>query len=277
MDPLSHQPRRSKASVSVVIPCFRCAQTVGRAVDSLRAQTALPAEIVFVDDMSGDDTGSVLARLVSELQGSVRAKLITLERNAGAATARNAGWSAAREKYVAFLDADATWHPRKVELQYRFMEANPEVAVSGHLHRVTRGAVGTIGVPEELAAVRVAFGDLLWKNRFVTSSAMLRRNLAHRFVDGQRHMEDHRLWLEIAHAGERVVRIEAPLAAHHKPDFGADGLSADLVAMERAELGNYRALFSAGAIGVGTLGVLHLWSIAKFIRRLVIVALRRTE
>ena len=46
--------------VSVVIPCYRCAQTLGRAVASVAAQTSLPMELILIDDASADETRSVL-------------------------------------------------------------------------------------------------------------------------------------------------------------------------------------------------------------------------
>ena len=71
--------------------------------------------------------------------------------------------------------------------------------------------------------------------------------VAMRFRAAQRHMEDHLLWIQMAHAGYRMVMIELPLATLHKPAFGAGGQSAQLLAMERAELGNYRRLRSEAA------------------------------
>jgi glycosyltransferase involved in cell wall biosynthesis len=239
----------------------------------VRRQTLLPDEVIFVDDASGDGTADLLRRLVTDLQRSMRAKLITLQSNQGAAGARNAGWDAAQGCYVAFLDADSTWHPQKLELQIACMEAHPDVAISGHRHRVPGGDFN-LGWGDG-AITPIGFDQLLWSNRFTTSSAVVRRTMPLRFTENQRHMEDHRLWLDAARASHKIVRIEKVLAAHHKPDFGASGLSADLIAMEKGELRNYRALFDAGAIGRLKLGALQAWSLAKFMRRLALVGARR--
>jgi hypothetical protein len=88
-------------------------------------------------------------------------------------------------------------------------------------------------------------------------------------------MEDHLLWMQLALSGHKILLIERPLATLFKASFGAAGLSAQLVSMERAELGNYRLLWREGRIGVGKLAVLSAWSAAKFVRRLAIVGLRR--
>jgi glycosyltransferase involved in cell wall biosynthesis len=258
--------------LTVVIPCYRGADAIERALVSVRAQTLQASEIVIVDDASDDGTADTLQRIAKD---RTDVRMLSHELNRGPASARNTGWDAASGKYVAFLDSDDSWLPRKLEMQVRFMEANPDVAACGHLHVVAEGGIRDLTVPESPAVTQVGFGDLLWRNRFITSSAMVRRDLPFRFPDGQRYMEDHRLWLEMARAGQRIARIEAPLAAHHKPDFGAGGLSGDLQAMEKAELGNYRALRRAGAIGTLMLAVLTAWSLAKYARRGAIVALRR--
>lgn len=265
-------PIAARAYVSVVIPCFRCADTIGRAVESVISQTTPPAEIILVDDASDDATSGELRQIAYRDE---RVRIVRHEKNSGVAIARNTGWDTARGRFVAFIDADASWHPRKLELQSRFMDQRPEVAVSGHLHLVTPETAAQVVLEGEPPFRWILFNELLWRNRFITSSVMVRRDLPHRFVVGQRHMEDHRLWLEIARGDLRIARIELPLAAHHKPDFGAGGLSGDLLAMEQAELENYRALKRAGAIGVPMLAILTAWSLGKFARRSAIVALRR--
>lgn len=262
------------APVSVVVPCFRCALTVGRAVESVMRQTMPVGELILVDDCSDDGTGAVLLE-IAKRPGGGRVRVLTLERNSGPAAARNLGWEAASGDYVAFLDADDAWHPRKIELQYRFMLARPEFAFSGHAHRWSRGG-NDAPQPEPVPGdVEVTRGELLFSNRFTTSSVMVRRAVAHRFRDGQRHMEDHLLWLTMILAGLRAARLNAALSCRYFAPFGEAGLSGNLVAMQRAELGNYRLLRSEGRIGAATLAVLSAWSAAKFLRRLLIVAGRR--
>lgn len=260
--------------VTVVIPCWRCSATIGRALDSVRVQTAQPAEIILVDDASGDGTAGLLRGLSADYPAPTRVQVVELPANGGAATARNAGWAAATQDFVAFLDADDSWHPRKLEIQHALMQRCPQAPVSGHLHLVTPGSIAETRVEEMPKVASFGFHDLLWRNRFVTSSAMVRRAQAARFPAGQRYMEDHRLWLEIASAGVRLLRIESPLAAHHKADFGAGGLSGNMPEMEKAELGNYMHLRALGVVGYPLLLALLMWSLLKFLRRIVIVKLR---
>jgi glycosyltransferase involved in cell wall biosynthesis len=259
------------APVSVVVPCYRSAATIDRAIESVAGQTLRPAEVILVDDASGDGTASRLQALAARY-GSPWIRVIALQSNVGPAGARNAGWAAAGGELLAFLDADDAWHPRKLEIQCRFMAEHPEFDVSGHGFSFDTFPGDVPGPPTWR---EIGLGELLWRNRFVMPSAMVKRDLPLRFRDGQRHMEDHLLWMQVAASGRRIALIDAPLASLYKPQFGASGVSGDLIATERAELGNYRLLREAGVIGGGKLAVLWAWSLAKFLRRLALLAGRR--
>ena len=104
--------QESLAPVSVVIPCYRCSLTIRRALASIAQQSLKPAEVILVDDASGDGTLAVLKELASSYPNWMR--LIALETNRGAASARNEGWAAASQPFIAFLDADDTWHREKI-------------------------------------------------------------------------------------------------------------------------------------------------------------------
>ncbi len=262
-----------EAPVSAIIPCFRCAGTIRRAVLSVASQTRRPIELILIDDASGDETVAALDSLRDEF-GRDWVKVIRLERNAGAAAARNAGWDAARGEYLAFLDADDSWLQHKVARQYAFMKAHPECEVSGHLafyeNRASSEATGTQPHHREIGRAWV-----LLKNPMVTPSLMVRRALPFRFNPGSRYMEDHRFLQEAVCSGIRVARIEETLAIVHKAAFGESGLSAALWPMERGELGNLKALREAGHIGPIERGLLVAYSLAKFVRRLAITWMRR--
>ena len=100
-------------SVSVVIPAYRAAKTIERAIGSAMAQTLCPMEIIVVDDGSDDDTADIATDLLS---GAVHVKFqVLVQGNIGAGAARNRGISVATADYVAFLDADDEWLPEKLE------------------------------------------------------------------------------------------------------------------------------------------------------------------
>ena len=115
--------------ISCIIPVFNGERYLGEALDSILAQTYRPIEIIVVDDGSTDGTGELVARYGDRIR-------YFRQNNEGAPTARNAGLSAARGAFVAFLDSDDLWHPDKLERQMARFEARPELDLCvTHLQR----------------------------------------------------------------------------------------------------------------------------------------------
>jgi glycosyltransferase involved in cell wall biosynthesis len=261
-------------SVAVVIPCYRCASTIERAVDSVFAQSTVPAEIILVEDCSADETLATLQEL--ERAYPDRIKIVQMERNQGAASARNAGWAIAMQPYIAFLDADDSWHPDKLHIQYEYIRNNPDVVLCGHQCALLRDSETPPALPKNLRATKISASSLLFRNAFSTPTVMLKRDIPFRFQEGVRYLEDILLWQQIAFASLQVVRIESPLAYVHKPFYGAGGLSAQLWMMEKGELNNFVILYDEGSIGFLQYAAATLFSLIKFIKRLLVTTLNRS-
>jgi succinoglycan biosynthesis protein ExoO len=95
--------------VSVVIAAYNAADTIARAVLSAAAQQDVNVEILVIDDCSTDGTRSAI-----DLLGAPAARLIALDRNRGPGGARNAGFAAARGRWIAVLDSDDTMQPDRL-------------------------------------------------------------------------------------------------------------------------------------------------------------------
>lgn len=265
------------AKVTVVIPCYRCSATIRRAISSVAAQTARPMEVVLVDDFSGDRTLEVLEELQYEY-GESWIKIISLKKNVGPASARNAGWDAASQPYVAFLDADDAWHPKKIEIQWGWMRGNSSVALSGHVCRVSKSEGSFKGIhcnDSEGFFYPVSKSQLLFSNRFPTSSVMLKSEIPFRFRAGDRFCEDYRLWLDIIFSGGECWLSDLPLAYLFKAEYGDGGLSGNLWRMEKGELDCYRHLYRKDHLTLSAFLVLSWFSLAKFFFRATRVGLRK--
>jgi hypothetical protein len=95
-------------SFAVVIPAFNSEDTVAVAVRSALEQTVPAQEVIVVDDGSTDDTVGALAPFEDRV-------LLIRQENGGVGSARNAGVHAARADFIAFLDDDDVYHPRRLE------------------------------------------------------------------------------------------------------------------------------------------------------------------
>jgi glycosyltransferase involved in cell wall biosynthesis len=111
------------ADVTVVMPAMNRAHLIGRALDSVAAQTVRPLEVIVVDDASTDTTVDVARE-----HG---ARVIALEVNGGSGPARNRGIEEARTEWIAFLDSDDEWHPDHLERVLARAEGHVLVAGPG--------------------------------------------------------------------------------------------------------------------------------------------------
>jgi glycosyltransferase involved in cell wall biosynthesis len=252
----------TQAPVSVLIPCYRNAATIGRALASVAAQSAPAAEVIVIDDASGDDTAELAGR-----SGIPGLRVVRLDRNLGPGGARNAGWRAAGQPYIAFLDADDAWHPRKLELQLGWMQAHPEVVLCGHAIGNALAEPGTM-----LNGTPVTSAMLLRSNRFQTSSVMLRSSVPQRFAADKRYCEDYLLWLEIVLSGAQAHYLDAALAMRFKPVYGGHGASGRLWRMQAGEIDAFARVRRAGLLGAPSYLAAAAWSWIKFLRRLAVAA-----
>lgn len=112
--------------VSVIIPLFNKAPFVEEAIQSVLAQDFDDLEIIVVDDVSTDDSYDIVAAMQD-----LRIKLYKNEKNLGAALCAQRCIDKAKGEYLIRLDADDLCVPDRVSKQVAFMDAHPEVGVSG--------------------------------------------------------------------------------------------------------------------------------------------------
>ncbi|MBW6464227.1 MAG: glycosyltransferase [Firmicutes bacterium] len=262
------------APVSVVIPCFRCVDTISRAVASVANQTLVPFEVILVDDCSGDGTLELLCAIAKKYPHDW-VKILQLPVNSGPSVARNKGWNHATQPYIAFLDADDSWHPLKLKLQVEALLADPSIALIAHQMNVQQPDAPAPALCGQLKSQIVRPHTLMFTNPFPTPAVVLSRELPFRFDENRRRVEDFFLWAQIIFSGHKCVKINQVLASCHKPTFGAGGLSGDMTAMHDAAIDVIKELRVSGLFSWWeayiTMGVSRI----KRIRRQVIVKWRR--
>jgi teichuronic acid biosynthesis glycosyltransferase TuaG len=161
--------------VSVVIPCFNASGFIDSTLRSVLAQTHRNLQIVVVDDKSTDDSPAIVRRLARE---DARIELVEMSCNWGTPGApRNAGVRAARGLWVAFLDADDLWHPRKLEFQLAALKSTGTRVCSTQMRDLGPGEPVEFLEPRACRLRRITWRMQLIKYRTPTSSILARREL----------------------------------------------------------------------------------------------------
>lgn len=251
--------------VSVVIPAYNAENTIVGCVQSVLDQTYTNTEIIVVDDGSKDGTVSLLKCMAQSLpEGKLQ---VISQKNAGPSVARNNGIGHAKGEYIAFLDADDSWLPIKLEKQMPCFESEG-VGLVG-----CRFCIGDVRVDEEQSdTIHVDFKKLLFKNYFVTSSVVVAAGVCRNFHfnSSQKYSEDYRLWLQIASEYRCILLTETLGRSFDKPVFGASGLSSNLWGMEKGELLNYKMLLTERKISPFLYIACCGYSLIKYARRYMI-------
>lgn len=119
--------------VTVIIPAYNAEKTIGETLESVFRQSYPSVEVIVVDDGSTDNTPALVENYAKTY---MNIRYIRQE-NSGVAAARNTGIRASKGEYVAPLDADDLWHPRKLEFHIAALEdAGPQAAVAYSPFRV---------------------------------------------------------------------------------------------------------------------------------------------
>ncbi len=107
--------------VSIITPAYNAQQTLAATIESVKAQTYQNWEMIISNDCSTDRTKEIAEQYAG---ADNRIRVINAACNGGAARARNAALKMAKGRYIAFLDSDDLWEPRKLEKQIDFMDKN---------------------------------------------------------------------------------------------------------------------------------------------------------
>lgn len=205
-------PSADLLRVSVVIPAYRAAGTIARAIESVLAQTSPAHEIIVVDDGSPD-------ALRAALQPYERRVMLLRKENGGAASARNLGIEQSTGELLAFLDADDYWEAHKLERHVALYRRHPELGLtcSRYFEQLpqgerieTRPAPGVNYDCVQHVSGRPGFelGTSVWTGTVVVPRTVLGE---HRFASGLEPAEDRHLWVRLATA-RPVYFLSEPLA-----------------------------------------------------------------
>lgn len=251
--------------VAVIVPCYRCGSTIERAIRSIDGQSQLPAELILVDDGSGDGTRDYLHRIAAQ-ERPYAVRVLGLSCNLGPAAARNAGWEAISPTitHVAFLDADDEWTPTKLAGQTAWMLRHPGMAWSAHRCRWSSRGGQASTAPPVTGHTMLTQRRLLLRNPIATPTVMARRGLSRRFRPGWRHCEDLMLWLDWLDAGYPAALIHETWCVLGRRPATSGGLTGDMKSMYAGERRVLDELVREGRMAAGERWIWRCLAAARY-------------
>ncbi len=196
---------------SVIIPTYNRAYCIGRAIESVLAQTVPHWELIVVDDGSSDNTVEIVRGYIHRDE---RIKLV-VQSNHGTGAARQTGIRLAQGDYVTFLDSDDEYAPEHLEVRLRSIQAHPEVDLFfGGVH-----VIGSSLVPDRHnPAVLVPIEHCAVGGTFV-----IRRSVAAALgFSPLRYADDAEFFERATAAGIATLRITEP--TYHYNRLSPDSL-----------------------------------------------------
>jgi len=178
--------------ISVIIPAYNRVATLARAIDSVLAQSYKVDEIIVVDDGSTDATSEV-AKMYDEVS-------LLRQKNMGVSSARNNGVMMAANEWIAFLDSDDTWHPKKIAFQVAYHQKHKETKFM-YTDEVWVSGERELPVPKKYHKPEsIRFEEALEYCNIAPSSVLMQKKLFDRlggFDESLEVCEDYDLWLRV--------------------------------------------------------------------------------
>ena len=179
--------------ISIITPAYNAAPFIGQTINSVLRQTYPHWELLICDDCSTDDTVKIIKQFNAT---DNRIRLLSTPKNTGSPSIpRNIALNEAKGKYIAFLDADDSWFPEKLEEQLAFMENNHYDFVYSNYEKMDfQGKRKDRYVCTKSAST---FWDILESNGIPCLTVLLRRETIEGIRFKQFAKEDYVFWLEI--------------------------------------------------------------------------------
>jgi glycosyltransferase involved in cell wall biosynthesis len=196
--------------ISVVIPSYNRAAFIGKAIVSVLDQSLACGEIIVVDDGSSDETSKIVKGISETSKIPIR---YLYQENKGVSVARNVGISEVQYNMLCFLDSDDRWAPRKLELQFKAMEQQPQYLISHTREVWYRQGRQVNQKKKHIPPHGNIFQRALRMCVVGMSTVMVRRELFIRyglFAEDMLCCEDYDLWLRVGRK-EDFLLVDEPL------------------------------------------------------------------
>lgn len=196
------------ALVSIITPCYNAEDFITQMIESVQAQTYKYWELIIVDDCSTDKSYSIIEQYTND---DNRIICIKNPKNLGAAKSRNIAIKAAKGRFIAFLDADDIWFPKKLTMQMEFMKKHGLVLTYSAYDTINESGeyINTRNPPK-----RITYKSMLRSNHIGNLTGIYDTQFFGKVMLSQDGHEDYILWLSLIKKIDYTLGISKPLAAY---------------------------------------------------------------
>lgn len=204
-----------KEKVSVIIPVYNAERFIEDTINSVKEQTYSNWELLLVDDCSKDNSEKIIQSYVEK---DDRVKYIKLEKNSGAAVARNKGVEIASGRYICYLDADDKWEKDKLRKQIAFIQSK-NCAFSYTSYQFADENCNPTGakviVPESLNYKQALKNTTIWTSTVMFDMTKLTKEQIYMPVVKS---EDTACWWKILKTGINAYGIKDVMAYYRRTE-----------------------------------------------------------
>lgn len=197
--------------VSIIMPVYNSEDYLEASIQSVLNQSYKNWELIIIDDGSTDASLEIIQKI--QLERSEIRLLINSE-NMGISATRNKGIEAARGEFIAFLDSDDRWQPKKLEKQIAFMKKEA-INFSCTSYFVSDESGKIIG-ERNFIDKEVDYKELLKTNSIGCLTVMVKTDLIKQYKMPKLKHEDYATWLSILRGGNNVYFMNEKLAIYTK-------------------------------------------------------------
>ncbi len=201
--------------VSIIVPVYNVEKYIVETMESVRRQSYPCWELLLVEDVSTDRTRQVIQDYLNRVEDN-RIRLICQSENKGAAHARNLGLLQAQGRYIAYLDADDLWEPKKLERELAFMrEKNAAFAFTGYefADENGRGLGKVVRVPETLSYREALKNTTIFTTTVMFDTARIDKSLLEMPIIKS---EDTALWWKVLKRGYTAYGLDENLVKYRR-------------------------------------------------------------
>jgi teichuronic acid biosynthesis glycosyltransferase TuaG len=193
-------------SVSIILPYFKKKKFINKTLKSIHSQIYKNYEIIIVYD---DENKNELKNLIKITKNNHKIKILVNKKNIGVGESRNRAIKIAKNKYIAFIDADDIWKKDKLKKQIIFMIKNN--------YEISHTSYKIINDKDKVISLRVAknleFKNLIKSCDVGLSTVIIKKKLLNKFKFAKlKTKEDYVLWLKLAKAGHVFFGLNEPLS-----------------------------------------------------------------